>query len=188
MKKLILVIALGVSVVGFGQAVSTGVYAVGADEVSWVLQRGTGERIVFEYRLESTVGRGSDKIIAAIKTQMKNPAIDLRNPAGDIGNPTINGKAKYSKLNTEIVFESNHIIFEGQNAYTGNDFDKWIADSLYNDFKNSKFELDTDEHYLVIVENEAHYRPGTPISRTGVELDENRLTSHVILKIRRVLR
>ena len=76
MKKLILVIALGVSVVGFGQAVSTGVYAVGADEVSWVLQRGTGERIVCEYRLESTVGRGSDKIIAAIKTQMKNHDYD----------------------------------------------------------------------------------------------------------------
>ena len=119
---------------------------------------------------------------------MKNPSIDLRNPVGDIGNPTINGKAKYSKLNTEIVFESNHIIFKGEMVYTGNDFDQWIADSLYNDFKNSKFELDTDEHYLVIIENEAHWRPGTPISRTGVELDENRLTNHVILKIRRILR
>ena len=182
MKKLILVIALGVSGFGFGQ---TGVYAVGADEVSWVLQRGTGERIVFQYRLESTVGRGSDKIIAAIKTQMKNPSIDLRNPAGDIGNPTINGKAKYSKLNTEIVFESNHIIFEGDMVYTGNDFDQWIADSLYRDFKNSKFELDTDEHYLVIIENEAHRRPGTPIN--DIEL-QNVLASHVILKIRRVLR
>jgi hypothetical protein len=186
MKKLILVIALGVNGFGFGQTVSTAVYAVGADEVSFVLQRGIGERIVFEYRLESTVG--SDKIIAAIKTQMKNPSIDLRNPFGVKGNPTINGKDKYSKLNTEIVFESNHIIFEGWNAYTGNANDQWIADSLYRDFKNSKFELDPDEHYLVIIANESHFRPGTPITSTGVELEENILTSHVVLKIRRVLR
>jgi hypothetical protein len=150
------------------------VYVAGDDEISWVLQSGVGEKVLNQYDLEYCIGNLTANMLDSIKTYFNNPLIDLYNPS--------NGEHPYTKLNTDVVYES-HITQEELNLdFSFDPFAQFIFDSLLVEFKNSGVILDGGERYLVIYQLEIHYTSGTPLQ---AEIYPN--THHIVLKIRRVL-
>jgi hypothetical protein len=172
MKKLAVALALVVS--GFVNA-QDAVYVAGDDEISWVLQSGVGEKVLKQYDLEYCIGNLTANMLDSIKTYFNNPMIDLYDPS--------NGEHPYTKLNTEVVYES-HITQEELNLdFSFDPFAQFIFDSLLVEFKNSGFRFDSGERYLILYQLELHYEPGTLLS----EEDINTISDHIVLKIRRVL-
>lgn len=173
MKKLLLVLVLLISGYVYSQ---DPVYVAGEDEISWVLQSGKGEKILNEYELEYSIANFTDYMIDSIKNYINDSLVDLYNPS--------NGEHPYTKLNTEVVYES-HISQEELNmGFSFNPYEQFIFDSLLVEFKNSGVRLDGGERYLVLYQMEIHYPPGTLL------MDDNFYegTVHLVLKIRRVLR
>ncbi len=172
MKKLLFGLVLLIS--GFVNSQEP-IYVAGDDEISWVLQSGVGEKILNEYRLESSIGDFTDNMIDSIKNYINDSLVDLYNPS--------NGEHPYTKLNTEVVYES-HITQEELNLdFSFDPFAQFIFDSLLVEFKNSGFRFDSGERYLILYQLELHYEPGTLLS----EEDINTISDHIVLKIRRVL-
>jgi hypothetical protein len=150
------------------------VYVAGEDEVSWVLQSGVGEKILGQYELEYCIGDLTANMIDSIKSYFNDSLLDLYDPS--------NGEHPYTKLNTEVIYES-HITQEELNLdFSFYPFAQFIFDSLLVEFKNSGVRLDSGERYLVIYQLELHYIPGTPL--TG-DIYSN--SDHIVLKILRVL-
>jgi hypothetical protein len=171
MKKLIIGLVLLVN--GFVNS-QEAVYVAGEDEVSWVLQSGYGEKILSQYQLESSVGDLTANMIDSVKSYFNDSLIDLYDPS--------NGEHPYTKLNTEVVYES-HITQEELNLdFSFDPFAQFIFDSLLIEFKNSGVRLDVGERYLVFYQLELHYSPGTPLLG-----DVYPISQHIVLKIRRVL-
>lgn len=171
MKKLLFGLVLLVG--GFVNS-QEAVYVAGEDEISWVLQSGFGDKILAPYELESSIGDLTGNMKDSIKSYVNDSLIDLYDPS--------NGEHPYTKLNTEVVYES-HITQEELNLdFSFDPFAQFIFDSLLVEFKNSGVRLDSGERYLVLYQLELHYSPGTPLSG---DIYPN--SQHIVLKIRRVL-
>ncbi len=173
MKNIIFVLILLVSELVKSQE---SVYVVGMDSTSYVLFSGEGEKILNQNWLDLGIGGLTDKMVDSIKFFVNNPSINFYIPTND--------DRPYTKLNTEVVFES-HVIHKGFDMII-NPYSQYIFDSLFVNFKNSGIQLDSDETYIVIYNLEEYYQPGVELySSTNESLP---ITRHIILTIRRILR
>ena len=155
------------------------VYIIGEDSSSWTLQSGKGEKIYNQYILEIPIGGFTERMVDTIKSYVNDSLVNFYTFRED-EHPF----DKYTKLNTEIVFE-DHIIHKGFNMLM-NPYDQYIFDSLFVDFKNSGIILDRGERYIVIYTLEHRYEPGVEVYPTTDEPWP--VSRHMMLVIRRILR
>jgi hypothetical protein len=138
-----------------------------------------GEKFYNQHMLEFAVGSETIKMTNTIKSYVNDSLINFCS-FFDNDLPY----QKYTKLNTDVVFES-HIIHSGFDMLM-NPYSQYIFDSLFVNFKNSGIQLDSDETYIVIYNLEEYYQPGVELySSTNESLP---ITRHIILTIRRILR
>jgi len=176
MKKIIFVLVLLMSGLVKSQ---DEVYIIGEDSTSWVLQSGKGEKIYNQHMLEFAVGSETIKMTNTIKSYVNDSLINFCT-FFDNDLPY----QKYTKLNTDVVFES-HIIHSGFDMLM-NPYDQVFFDSLFVNFKNSGIILDRGERYMVIFSLDERYQPGVETYPSIEELFP--LSRHIILTIRRILR
>ena len=176
MKKIIFVLVLLMSGLVKSQ---NKVYVIGDDSVSWVLQSGVGEKILHQYKLELSLGVGTKFLTNEIKSYVNDSLVNFCSFYDD--DDPYN---KYTKLNTEVVFES-HIILKGLDMFA-DPYDQVFLDSLFTNFKNSEIKLVRDERYMVIFELDERYQPGFEMYPSDEEPIP--FSRHIILKIRRILR
>jgi len=171
MKKLILIILLFT----MSAMAQESVYVAGDDEISWVLQSGHGEKVLNQYEIEYCIGGMTKNMMDSIKVYLNDSTIKLYDPS--------NGMHDYTKLNTEVVFESHISSNELELGFSFDPFAQFIFDELLLDFKKSGTEMYAGDTYLVIYQLEIHYAPGTPLIEEIYPSDH-----HLVLKIRRSLR
>ncbi len=176
MKKIIFVLVLLMSGLVKSQ---DEVYIIGEDSTSWVLQSGEGEKILNQYKLELALGSETIYLTNVIKSYVNDSLVNFCS-FYDNDRPY----KKYTKLNTEIVFES-HIILKGLGMFA-DPYDQFFLDSLFTNFKNSGIKLDRDERYMVIFSLDERYQPGFEMYPSDEEPIP--FSRHIILKIRRILR
>jgi hypothetical protein len=176
MRKLLIILVLMISGLVKSQ---NEVYIIGEDSVSWVLQSGVGEKILHQYKLELALGSETIYLTNAIRSYVNDSLVNFCS-FYDNDEPYNN----YTKLNTEIVFES-HIILKGLGMFA-DPYDQFFLDSLFTNFKNSEIKLDRDERYMVIFELDERYQPGFEMYPSDEEPIP--FSRHIILKIRRILR
>ncbi len=170
MKKIIFVLVLLMSGLVKSQ---DDVYVMGDDSISWTLQSGKGEKILNQYDLESGISDMTHNMIDSIKLFVNDSLIDFY---------IMTNEQLYTKLNTEVIYEK-HITQEELDLFIGfNPYAQFIFDNLLLNFKNSGIILDKGERYIVIYQLEFHYQPGDLLS-----IDVEPISTHIVLKIRRVL-
>lgn len=153
------------------------VYVAGEDEISWVLQSGKGEKILGQYEMEYSIGGMTANMLDSIKAFLNDSTIKLFDPS--------NGEHDYTKLNTEVIFESHISRSDLDLDFSYDPFAQFIFDELLLDFKKSGTMMYGGETYLILFQMELHYIPGTPLIQ-----DEEFYPSdeHIVLKIRQSLR
>ena len=153
------------------------VYVAGEDEISWVLQSGKGEKILGQYEMEYSIGGMTANMLDSIKAFLNDSTINLYDPS--------NGEHDYTKLNTEVIFESHISRSDLDLEFSYDPFAQYIFDELFLDFKKSGKMMYGGDTYLILYQMELHYIPGTPLIQ-----DEEFYPSdeHIVLKIRRSLR
>ena len=153
------------------------IYVVGADEISWILQSGEGEKILGQYEIEYCIGGMTGDMMDSIKAFLNDSTVKLYDPS--------NGEHDYTKLNTEVIFESHISRRDLDLDFSYDPFAPFIFDNLLLDFKKSGTMMYGGDTYLVLYQMELHYIPGTPLIQ-----DEEFYPSdeHIVLKIRRSLR
>lgn len=173
MKKLAVVLALAVSGFVNGQDV---VYVIGDDSTSWVLHSGVGEKILNQYTLSTGSGIVNEILIDNIKSYLNDSSLILH---------TVRFDSPYTKLNTEVVFES-HIIHTGFDM-SMNPYNQYFIDSLFANFKSSDVILDRDTEYLVTYDLVERYQPGTEVI-PSYNIEWGAISRHLIFSIRRILK
>ena len=153
------------------------VYVAGEDEISWVLQSGKGEKILGQYEMEYSIGGMTANMLDSIKVFLNDSTINLFDPS--------NGEHDYTKLNTEVIFESHISRSDLDLDFSYDPFAQFIFDDLLLGFKKSGTMMYGGDTYLILYQMELHYIPGTPLIQ-----DEEFYPSdeHIVLKIRRSLR
>ena len=173
MKKL--AVALAVVVNGFVNAQDP-VYVIGEDSTSWVLYSGVGEKILNQYKLSSGSGIVNAIMIDSIKSYLNDSSLILH---------TVRFDGPYTKLNTELVFES-HIIHTGFDMIM-DPHDRYFIDSLFANFKSSHIILDREEEYIVTYDLVETYQPGTEVI-PSYNIEWGAISRHLIFSIRRILK